>query len=68
MSNVNRYLQGNYARPQPPTSGNRSPAYGHNVSSGASTMEKQRPTNNNLDELDSLLLDLSSRYNSPTPG
>lgn len=59
-------LQGNYARAQP-TSGSRSPAYGL-ISSGASTMEKQRPTNNNLDELDSLLLDLSNRYNSPTPG
>lgn len=56
-------FQGSYGRTQP-GSGGRSGG-----SSAASTMEKQRPFNNNLDELDSLLYDLSSRYNnSSTPG
>ncbi|XP_050509329.1 paxillin isoform X1 [Diabrotica virgifera virgifera] len=46
----------------PPNSGNRSPSYGLNATAGhsaSSTMEK-RPFNNNLDELDSLLQDLSN--------
>ncbi|KAG5896459.1 hypothetical protein JTB14_002600 [Gonioctena quinquepunctata] len=65
---------GNYGKIQPPPAASpdiRSPAgYGQRGgthSSGPSTMEKQRPFNNNLDELDSLLMDLSSKYGTSTP-
>nr|XP_023025601.1 paxillin-like [Leptinotarsa decemlineata] len=60
---------GSYGKNQPPTSDMRSPGYGirGSHSSEPSTMEKQRAFNNNLDELDSLLLDLSSKYGTSTP-
>ncbi|KAJ8970099.1 hypothetical protein NQ314_001389 [Rhamnusium bicolor] len=60
-----------YGKTQP-TSATHSPGYSHyggTSSAPATVSNDKRPFNNNLDELDSLLLDLSnSRYANVTAG